>query len=74
VAPAASLQAAQQAVRPVYMRDGLVECPVYWRARLPLGAAFAGPAVVEQSDTTTFVEPGIVVHVDTHGNLIMQED
>jgi N-methylhydantoinase A len=74
VAPATSLQAVQQAVRPVYMRDGFVECPVYWRARLPLGAAFTGPAVIEQADTTTFVEPDIVVHVDTHGNLIMQED
>jgi N-methylhydantoinase A len=35
---------------------------------------FSGPAVIEQADTTTFVEPGILVHVDTHGNLILQED
>jgi N-methylhydantoinase A len=69
-----SLAAAQQGIRPVYMRDGFVTCPVYWRERLPLGAAFTGPAVIEQADTTTFVEPGILVHVDIHGNLIMQED
>jgi N-methylhydantoinase A len=75
VAPATiSLAAAQQGMRPVYMRDGFVACPVYWRERLPLGMTFSGPAVIEQSDTTTFVEPGILVHVDTHGNLILQED
>jgi N-methylhydantoinase A len=75
VAPVTTLLAvAQQGMRPVYIRNGFVACPVYWRERLPLGAAFAGPAVIEQSDTTTFVEPGILVRVDTHGNLILQED
>lgn len=74
VAPVTTSLAAQQGMRPVYMRDGFVACPVYWRERLPLGAAFSGPAVIEQSDTTTFVELGILVHVDTHGNLILQED
>jgi N-methylhydantoinase A len=75
VAPATtSLAAAQQGMRPVYRRDGFVACPIYWRERLPLGMTFSGPAVIEQADTTTFVEPGILVHVDTHGNLILQED
>jgi len=51
-----------------------VECPVYRRERLPRQASFAGPAIIEQADTTTFVEPGILVQVDAHGNLMLQED
>jgi N-methylhydantoinase A len=74
VATGASLEAAQHGVRPVYTQHGFVECPIYWRERLPLGAVLTGPAVIEQADTTTFVEPAIVVHVDTQGNLIMQEE
>ena len=72
-AQAASLEDAQSATRPVYIRDGMVTCPVYRRHHLPLGCTFAGPAIVEQSDTTTFVEPDMTVHVDPYGNLIMQE-
>jgi N-methylhydantoinase A len=39
------------------------------RGRLPLGATVAGPAVVQQIDATTVVEPGAVAHVDKVGNL-----
>lgn len=67
------LAEAQQGVRPVYMDHALVDCPIYWRERLPLGASFAGPAIIEQTDTTTVVEPGMLVQVDAHGNLILQE-
>jgi N-methylhydantoinase A len=67
------LAEAQQGVRPVYMDNALVDCPIYWRERLPLGASFAGPAIIEQTDTTTVVEPGMLVQVDAHGNLILQE-
>ncbi|MEE8291077.1 MAG: hydantoinase/oxoprolinase family protein, partial [Candidatus Tectomicrobia bacterium] len=73
-AHASSLEAARRDTRQVYRRDGFITCPVYWRERLPLGASFVGPAVIEQADATTFVEPNIMVQVDTHGNLIMQED
>jgi N-methylhydantoinase A len=68
-----SVEAASRGVRPVYMQHAFIDCPVYWREHLPLGASFPGPAIIEQSDTTTLVEPGLVVHVDPHGNLILQE-
>ena len=35
------------------------------------GHRFHGPAVVEQTDTTTLVEPGMSVEVDTGGNLLV---
>jgi N-methylhydantoinase A len=42
---------------------------IYERARLPLGALLEGPAIVEQSDTTTVIPPGVTALVDDTGNL-----
>ena len=42
---------------------------VYERSRLPLGARLEGPAIVEQSDTTTVIPPGVTALVDDTGNL-----
>jgi N-methylhydantoinase A/oxoprolinase/acetone carboxylase beta subunit len=42
---------------------------IYERARLPLGARLTGPAIVEQSDTTTVIPPGVTALVDDAGNL-----
>jgi N-methylhydantoinase A len=42
---------------------------IYERSRLPLGARLAGPAIVEQSDTTTVIPPGVSALVDEAGNL-----
>jgi N-methylhydantoinase A len=42
---------------------------IYERARLPRGARLAGPAIVEQSDTTTVIPPGVTALVDDAGNL-----
>jgi N-methylhydantoinase A len=42
---------------------------IYERSRLPLGARLEGPAIVEQSDTTTVIPPGVNALVDDAGNL-----
>lgn len=41
------------------------------RERLPLGACFPGPAVIEQQDGTTLVDEHTDVTVDEFGNLIL---
>jgi N-methylhydantoinase A/oxoprolinase/acetone carboxylase beta subunit len=46
-----------------------VPTTIYERARLPRGARLAGPAIVEQSDTTTVIPPGVTALVDDAGNL-----
>ena len=46
-----------------------VPTAIYERARLPLGARLTGPAIVEQSDTTTVIPPGVTALVDDAGNL-----
>ena len=43
----------------VLRADGFVPTAIYERARLPLGARLPGPAIVEQSDTTTVIPPGV---------------
>jgi N-methylhydantoinase A len=55
--------------RRVWFDGSWRETPVYRREDLPPGAAFVGPAIVEQLDSTTVVEPGDTVRVDPLGNL-----
>jgi N-methylhydantoinase A len=70
--PAASLLAdAKRTTRPVWFAGGWHETPVYLRERLPAQARFTGPAIVEQLDCTTVIEPGNRVEVDPIGNLIV---
>ncbi|MCX8507420.1 MAG: hydantoinase/oxoprolinase family protein, partial [Rhodobacteraceae bacterium] len=66
----ATVGAAQTGARPVWF-GGWHEVPVYWRDHLPLDAQLAGPAIVEQMDTTIVIEPGDGVESDAQGNLIV---
>lgn len=49
-----------------------VTATVYDRAAMAAGFAFAGPAIVEQSDTTTLITPGWRCRVDAAGSLILE--
>ena len=62
--------------RPVYFAEtsGFVDCPIYDRYALPAGATFAGPAIVEEFDSTTVVHPGFAVRVDDTGNLVVERE
>lgn len=51
--------------------DTFTSVPVYDRARLLPDDSFTGPAVVEQMDTTVYLQPGDVCHVDCWRNLII---
>ena len=68
-ARAADVAAARTGSRPVFAGGGWVDCPLYARDALPLGAELTGPAVLEQADSTIFVEPGARLRVDAIGNL-----
>jgi N-methylhydantoinase A len=69
VAAAVTGQPVAKGRRPVYF-GGWHDTPVYQRDDLGPGMAFDGPAIVEQSDTTTVIEPDMTVTVDAHGNLL----
>lgn len=55
--------------RPVFAGGAWVDCPIYNRDALPIGATLLGPAVLEQADSTIFVETGARLSVDETGNL-----
>lgn len=44
----------------------------YPRLDLPVGARIAGPAILEQPDTTVWLEPGFHATVDSFGNLLVK--
>jgi N-methylhydantoinase A len=48
-----------------------VQAAIYHRAAMPAGLTFGGPAIVEQDDTTTLVEPGWSSVVLGNGNLLL---
>ncbi|MBX2824710.1 MAG: hydantoinase/oxoprolinase family protein [Gammaproteobacteria bacterium] len=47
------------------------EAPVYQREALLAGHELVGPALVEQPDTTIFIDPGLKGRTDDFGNLII---
>jgi N-methylhydantoinase A len=51
---------------------GFVACPVYDREKLDAGNRIAGPAIVEQMDTTTVIPPGMIGRVEPYLNLILE--
>jgi N-methylhydantoinase A len=59
--------------RRVRFDGGDVDCPVYQRERLDVGSSFAGPAILDQLDSTTVICPGQVARVDEWKNLIVTE-
>ncbi|MFX4220685.1 MAG: hydantoinase/oxoprolinase family protein [Thalassobaculum sp.] len=69
---AATLDGARESARPVWFEGaGWCETPVYRRETLPVDAAFDGPAIVAQFDSTTVIEPGQSARLDAFGNLLV---
>ena len=64
------------ATRPVWFADcnGFIDCPVYDRYALGQGAIVAGPAIVEEVDSTSVIHPGFVARVDRFGNLLVTHE
>jgi N-methylhydantoinase A len=62
--------AARKGIRPVFFAgSAFVDCAVYDRLLLPIGAEFLGPAIIEEPDSTTLVHPGWRVRVERFGIL-----
>ena len=58
--------------RPVHFGRQWHDTPVYLREQFAPGMTLEGPAIVEQSDTTTVIEPDMGLTVDKHGNLLVR--
>ena len=58
--------------RRIYAEGAFHEAKIYDRLALAVGSEIAGPAILEQSDTTIFVDPGLGAVVDAFGNLVIR--
>ncbi len=70
--PAGPAEAARRGTRRVRVDGADLEAPVWERLELPEGAVVEGPAILEQPDTTIFVDPGLAGRVDAQGNIIIR--
>jgi N-methylhydantoinase A len=72
-AAGAGAEAARKGRRPAWLPEagGFVDCPVYDRYRLGVGAVVPGPAIVEERETTILLLPGDTGTADEHGNLLI---
>jgi N-methylhydantoinase A len=68
-----TVQDARAGSRKAYFgaRHGWLDTPVYDRDKLPAGAQFAGPALVEEMSATTVIGVGHGARIDDYGNLII---
>ena len=51
---------------------GWIDCPIYDRYKLALGLSIAGPAIVEERESTSVLPPGSLATVDEYANLIVE--
>ena len=66
--------AAFKGTRKVYFEEAgeFIDCNTYERSRLKANNLIAGPAIVEQMDTTTVLPPGEMAQVDKYGTIIVE--
>ena len=57
--------------REVYFGDRFRPTPIYTRAGLSSGERIDGPAIVEESDSTTLLPPETTAEITGHGNLVV---
>ena len=67
-----TLDGALREIRPVWYDGHWLDTPVYAREKLPLDAVLTGPAILEQMDATTVLEPGDIARSDADGNIVIE--
>lgn len=70
-APEGSLEDAFKETRSVFFEGKYFETNVYYRDKIPVYTQFAGPAIIDQLDTTTVIPPGFTAEVDAYRNIII---
>lgn len=59
-------------MRDLFADGALHKAPVYERLALAVGEEVIGPCLLEQPDTTIFIDPGLSGRVDAYGNLVIE--
>lgn len=60
--------------RPAFFPEtgGFTDTPIYSRPTLGAGASIAGPAIIEEAESTVVLLPGSCASVDTYGNILVE--
>jgi N-methylhydantoinase A len=69
--PKNTLEEALVGTRKVFFAGSWRDTNIYARERLPAGAVFVGPAIVEQLDSTVVIDPETSASVDAFGNILI---
>ena len=70
--PGGTLDAARLGSRQVWFDGDWRETSIWSRRSMPVGSLVEGPAILEQADATTVIDPGLVARIDTLGNVIVE--
>jgi N-methylhydantoinase A len=65
-------EACRIGMRRVFVDGVWHDTGIYERLQIEAAGAIAGPALLEQADTTVFVDPGLEARVDAFGNLVIR--
>ena len=71
-APGTGTAAARES-RAVWFDGAWHATAIYARLDLPVGCIIRGPAVLEQPDATTLIDPDLLARVDEFGNVIVEK-
>jgi N-methylhydantoinase A len=58
--------------REVYFEEGFIKTSIYDRSRLRLGSKIMGPAIIEESNSTTVIPPDASAVVDPYGSIVIE--
>jgi N-methylhydantoinase A len=58
-------------IRDVHFKEGLLSIGIYERTSLPVGAQINGPAIINETGSTTVLPPRHTLTVDALGNLVI---
>ena len=67
-----TLDSARREPRQVWFGGAWHETSVWSRLDLPVGTVIKGPAILEQADATTVVDPHLSARVDAFGNVVIE--
>jgi N-methylhydantoinase A len=68
-----SVERALKGTRSVYFDGHWMDTSVYDRWSIATGSVIQGPAILEQLDSTTIIEPGTIANIDRFGNVVIKE-
>jgi N-methylhydantoinase A len=59
--------------RSACFQEGQIQCQVYHRAELKSDHTLEGPAIIQEKEATTLIDPQWTLRVDKFGNMVIEK-